>query len=246
MKRYSNFIIAATIFAALSGLIYLSHYLIFGDVHHIFIYMVGDLAFLPLEVFIVVIVIERILTYRDKKAMAQKMNIVVGAFFSEAGTRLLKDLLGCFESRNKISERLAINQKWTSKDFRSAAAFAHGIRGGVDCCRIDLETLKSFLIEKRPFLLRLLENPILLEQDLFTNLLWALFHLDEELEARTSLSDLPEKDLQHISGDIERMYAQLVAQWLSYVEHLKLNYPFLFSFMLRTHPFQQHASAIVA
>ena len=82
MKRYSIFITLAAIFITISGLTYLLHYYIFGDVHHIFIYMVGDLAFLPLEVFLVVIVIERIITRREKRAMLQKLNMVVGAFFS--------------------------------------------------------------------------------------------------------------------------------------------------------------------
>ena len=72
-----------------------------------------------------------------------------------------------------------------------------------------------------------------------------LFHLSEELEARTSLKDLPDSDIEHINGDIERMYGRLLAQWLAYVEHLKLNYPFLFSLVLRTHPFQQNPSAVV-
>ncbi|MFC2058897.1 hypothetical protein ACFLTS_04590 [Chloroflexota bacterium] len=245
MKRPSNFIIAAAIFAVLSGLIYLIHYIIFRDVHHIFIYMVGDFAFLPLEVFLVVIVIERILTRREKRAILQKMNIVVGAFFSEVGTKLLGDLLACFDTSDKILKRLDLDQGWTSRDFKYAIAFAHDIRGGADCHRIDLEELKGFLTEKRQFLLRLLENPILLEHDRFTDLLWALFHLSEEFEARTSLKDLPETDIEHINGDIERMYGRLLAQWLAYIEHLKANYPFLFSLILRTHPFQHTPSAVV-
>ena len=92
-KGYTLFIILALIFLALSGIIYLVHYFIFHDVHHIFIYMVGDLAFLPLEVFLVVLVIERILSRREKQANLQKLNMVVGAFFSEIGNYLLQDLL---------------------------------------------------------------------------------------------------------------------------------------------------------
>ena len=80
MKRYSRFLLIAGIFVAGSGLIYLPHYFIFRDTHHINIYMLGDLAFLPLEVFLVVIVIERILARREKQAIIQKLNMVVVAF----------------------------------------------------------------------------------------------------------------------------------------------------------------------
>lgn len=110
MKRYRLFIILASIFLSISAVLYFIHYFIFRDVHHIFIYMVGDLAFLPLEVFLVVIVIERILARRDKQAILEKLNMVVGAFFSEVGTQLLQKLLGCFEKKDEISQQLAVNQ----------------------------------------------------------------------------------------------------------------------------------------
>ena len=50
IKRHWFIITLAAIFIILSVFIYGLHYLIFRDVHHIFIFMVGDLAFLPLEV----------------------------------------------------------------------------------------------------------------------------------------------------------------------------------------------------
>ena len=245
MKRYSFFIVLAGIFLVLSGLVYFVHYLIFRDVHHIFIYMVGDLAFLPLEVFLVVIVIERILARREKQAMLQKLNMVIGAFFSEVGTRLLGDLLGHFDNRKEISQHLNITKDWTKKDFKRAAAFAYHLKIDLDCHKLDLGELKAFLQQKRTFLLALLENPNLLEHDRFTDLLWAATHLDEELEARPSVENLPESDLEHLAVDIQRLYDHLASEWLDYVEHLKSNYPFLFSLVLRTHPFQEHPSPVV-
>ena len=245
MKRYSFFFKTAAIFIVLSGLAYFIHYLIFRDPHHIFIYMLGDLAFLPLEVFLVVIVIERILTRREKQAMLQKLNMVVGAFFSEMGNRFLGDLIKHFKNREEISRQLNVTKDWTRDDFKKAAAFTYDLKIDFDCRDIDLEELKAFLAQERTFLLTLLENPNLLEHDHLTNLLWAVSHLAEELEARPSLKNLPESDLEHLTVDIQRMYDHLASEWLDYVEHLKANYPFLFSLILRTHPFQEHPSPIV-
>ena len=245
MGRYSYFIKSAFIFIILSAFTYFIHFLIFRDPHHIFIYMVGDLAFLPLEVFLVVIIIERILIRREKQVMLQKLNMVVGAFFSEVGSRLLGDLLGQFDNRAEISSNLNVTQDWTPVDFKRAAAYAYNLRIDLDCRKMDLEGLKAFLSQKRMFVLGLLENPNLLEHDRFTDLLWALTHLDEELEARPSLKDLPEKDLEHLAVDIQRMYDHLSSEWLDYVQHLRSNYPFLYSLVLRIHPFQEHPSAIL-
>jgi hypothetical protein len=244
-RRFSFVVYLAVGFVALSGLLYFVHYLIFRDVHHIFIYLLGDLAFLPLEVLLVVIIIERVLARREMQAKLEKLNMVVGAFFSEIGNRLLQDLLEHFDNRSEISGHLNVTGSWTKKDFQKADKFAHQLRVEVDCRNIDLGGLKAFLEEKREFLLTLLENPSLLEHDRFTDLLWAVTHLDEELAVRPTLIDLPEKDLDHLAGDIRRLYDHLASEWLDYVQHLKLRYPFLFSLVLRTHPFQEQQSPMI-
>jgi hypothetical protein len=229
MRRYSNFIILAVILIAISALLYFVHYLIFRDAQHIFIYMMGDLAFLPLEVFLVVVVIERVLASREKQAILQKLNMVVGAFFSEVGNELLQRLLVCFEKSGDVSQHLDVKQNWSRADFNKAIAFARTIDGEVDFSRLDLYGLKKFLVQKRQFLLALLENP----------------NLTEELESRESLTDLPKADIKHIAGDTQRVYRHLIVEWLFYVAHLKAKYPYLFSLVARTHPFQERPSPVV-
>ncbi len=245
MKGYRVYIIATAIFLVASALFYFIHYLIFGDPHHIFIYLLGDFAFLPLEVFLVVIVIERIITRREKQAMLYKLNMVIGAFFSEVGNRLLAELIDHFDNREEISRNLNVTADWTAKDFKQADAFAYHLKIDIDVRKLDLEELKNLLAQKRLYLLTLLENPNLLEHDRFTDLLWATTHLDEELEARPSLQNLLESDLEHLAGDIQRMYDHLASEWLDYVQHLKASYPFLYSLVLRTHPFQESPSPAV-
>jgi len=246
MKRYMTFLLTAGIFVLSSALLYSFHYLIFRDAHHIWIYLLGDIAFLPVEVFLVVIVIERVIESRAKREKMEKLNIVVGAFFSEVGTRLLGDLLKSFKSEEEIRRHLDVSVDWSPSDFKEAFKYARTIGGETDCARIDLNILRSFLVQKRPFLLSLLENPSLLEHDRFTDLLWAIFHLDEELEARPSVVNLPQTDLAHIAGDIRRAYTQLAAEWIRYAEHLKSDYPFLFSLVSRTHPLQSNPSPLVS
>jgi len=244
LRRFNFIIYLALAFLALSGVVYYVHYLIFRDVHHIFIYMIGDLAFLPLEVLLVVLIIERVLARREKQDKLEKLNMVMGAFFTEVGNHLLNTLFPYFDNKAEIAEQLDITKDWTKKDFRRAAAYAYNLKVDFDCAKVDLEALKAFLASKRTFILTMLENPNLLEHDRFTDLLWAVTHLDEELEARQSVTGLCGKDAEHIAGDIQRMYDHLASEWLDYVEHLKSNYPFLFSLILRTHPFQENPSPV--
>jgi hypothetical protein len=41
------------------------------------------------------------------------------------------------------------------------------------------------------------------------------------------------------------VYGLLVIEWLKYMQHLKQQYPYLFSLAMRTNPFDANASAIV-
>ena len=58
------------------------HYIIFRDAHHMFLYMVGDVAFVFVEVLLVTLILHQILSERDKRSMLKKLNMVIGAFFS--------------------------------------------------------------------------------------------------------------------------------------------------------------------
>ena len=244
MKRHGFLVAAAIFLLAASGLLYLTHYLIFRDAHHIYIYLLGDFAFLPLQVLLVGLIIDRILSWREKQAMLGKMNMVVGVFFSEMGTRLLGELLPGFD-RSQIMARLGVRPNWDANDFRRATAFADTLKAQADCRAINLDALKDFLSHERDLLLRLLENPNLLEHERFTDMLWAVSHLAEELEARPRLQNLPKSDEAHIGQDIGRAFTALAAEWLDYVQHLKSNYPYLFSLVLRMHPLQDRPSATV-
>jgi hypothetical protein len=244
MRKHGFLVAVAVILLATSGVLYLTHYLIFRDAHHIYIYLLGDFAFLPLQVLVVGLIIDRILSWREKQAMLGKMNMVVGVFFSEMGTRLLGELLPGFD-RSQIISRLGVRPNWSANDFRQAKTFADRLKPQADCRAIDLKALKDFLSHERDLVLRLLENPNLLEHERFTDMLWAVSHLAEELEARPQLQDLPKSDEAHIGQDIGRAFGALAAQWLAYVQHLRSNYPYLHSLVLRTHPLQDHPSATV-
>ena len=72
----------------LTVVLYLVHFLIFHDSRHIFIYLLGDIAFIPVQVLLVTLIIENLLNIREKKSKMAKLNMVIGTFFSDTGTTL--------------------------------------------------------------------------------------------------------------------------------------------------------------
>ncbi len=204
-------------------------------------YLLQDLAFLPIQVLLVTLIVDGILTRREKQSMLHKMNMVIGAFYAEAGTELLKRLSAFDANAEAIRPRLRVQGDWQARQFDEAADLARQHAAGIRFSAEEIEALRRFLLSRRDFLLRLLENPNLLEHDSFTDTLWAVFHLTDELSHRTELKGLPESDMRHLAGDVERAYKCIVAEWLSYMKHLKRDYPYLFSLALRTNPFDPTA-----
>ncbi|MFH1404402.1 MAG: hypothetical protein ABIH11_09055 [Candidatus Altiarchaeota archaeon] len=225
--------------------LYYMHYLIFKDSHHIFIYMLGDIAFLPLEVLFVTLIIHELLNLKEKRSRLQKLNMVIGAFFSEVGTHLLTLFSDYDPGLDEIRGKLIVKGDWSDNDFATVSSSLGEYQYDIDLSVADLPGMRSFLVGKRGFLLRMLQNPTLLEHDSFTEMLQAVFHLTEELENRRDSTKLPESDLKHLQGDVKRAYERIVYEWLDYMRHLKLEYPYLFSLAMRTNPFDQDASPVV-
>ena len=245
MKKINWQIILGISLVVLSIALYSVHYLIFRDSHHIFIYLVGDIAFVPIEVLFVTLIIHRVLSDREKKAMLKKLNMVIGAFFSEVGLKLLPMFANFDHKSDEVKKELSQMKNWSNSEFKKASVMMENYKFEIDSNLGSLKELQVFLTKRRNFLLRLLENPNLLEHETFTELLWAVFHLTEELEYRTDLDKLPHTDMVHISGDIKRVYVLLLNRWIDYVMHLKDQYPYLYSLAVRTNPLDEDASPIV-
>jgi len=245
MRKLNWLMVLGLSLVALSAILYSIHFALFHDVHHILIYLIGDIAFVPIEVLLVTLIIHRLLTVREKRAVLKKVNMVIGLFFSEVGTDLLKFLSRVNPDSATLREQLIVQNDWTRRQFASRSRAFKKMSYQVSFSVEDLEELKAFLLEKRDFLLRLLENQSLLEHEAFTDLLWATLHLAEELENRRELRTIPETDIRHLEGDIKRVYRTIITQWLLYMHHLKRYYPYLFSLSTRINPFDPDASAVV-
>jgi len=229
----------------ISALLYWLHFLIFRDAHHIFIYLLGDIAFLPVEVLLVGVVVESLLGERERKNRLEKLNMVVGTFFSLVGRKMLEVLAQKDAAIDNVKSLFMVDADWSRKDFRQALFRLEAYSPRLSVSSEDFEFLRSFLGENREFLVRLLENPVLLENEKFTQLLQAVFHLEEELHFRENLSSLPESDIRHLVGDLERAWKHLLREWLEYLFYLKEKFPYLFSLAVRTNPFKEKWSPLV-
>ncbi|MGD2251857.1 MAG: hypothetical protein PVF70_02965 [Anaerolineales bacterium] len=243
-KRLREPLLWTLVLVAVSFLLYYVYFMVVQDVQETFLAWLGDVAFVPFSLLLVTLIIDRLLRQREKLALRKKMNMVVGAFFSEVGIRLLELISQSDVHLEQNRKHFDASEDWSKRDFRKAMDRVAHAQYQIDPRQADLEELRTFLDEQRNFLLRLIENPSIFEDAPLTDLLWAVFHLMEELSYRDELHQLPEKDYKHLAEDIKRAYALLIREWFGYLGQLKESYPFLYSLALRTDPFDLKASPI--
>ena len=209
-------------------------------------YLVDDVAFLFIQVLLVSMLLDGLMQRRQRETMLDKLNMIIGAFFSECGTDVLGRVARLDEELDDVRVDLLARPGWRAKDYeRAKQAFrAHepviALSGG------DLVALRERLDQEKTYLLSLLGNQALLEHQAFTDLLWAVTHLAEELHARVGFDALPPADRAHLVADVKRAYELLGVQWIDYLRHLQTQYPFLFSLAVRTNPLDPEASVTVA
>jgi len=217
----------------------------FGHPAEMLRYLMDDIAFVLIQALIIWLVLDRVIRSMERESMQQKLNMVIGAFYSEVGTTLMGSIAVRDADFERIRPSVTVKHGWGPADFAHAKLSLQSHDFSIVVRPEDLPALKAFLSSERSFLLRLLENQNLLEHEAFTELLWAVFHLTEELAVRPDLSQLPRADLLHIGGDMKRAYGLLVSQWLDYMAHLQAQYPYLFSLAVRTNPLDPDASVII-
>jgi hypothetical protein len=188
---------------------------------------------------------EIMLNRRERKARIEKLNMVMNLFFSEIGNRLLRYFVGLDPHVASLRKDLVVTNDWSAADFLKVSQLLKSHKYNIDIEKVPHEELKTFFDGKVDLLLRLLENPALLERESFTETIRAVFHFRDELLLRQDISQLPESDKKHLAGDIKRAYRLLALQWLDYMRYLKDNYPYIFSLAMRINPFDLNASPIV-
>jgi uncharacterized membrane protein len=189
--------------------------------------------------------VEMFFNRRERESRMHKLNMVIGLFFSELGTALLTVLSDADPRREEIKEILRVEGDWTAQDFARVRKQMLKQPVELDPDQVDLEEIYRVLRGNRRFVVGLLENPAVMEHEEFTDVLWATFHMIDELDARDDVASLPRFDRIHIIGDAQRIYKLLRTQWLHYMEHMQSYYPYLFSRAVRSNPFVTKKSAIL-
>lgn len=228
----------------LSVILHFLHVMLFKDPHHTMIFLVADVAFVPLEVFFVTMVLDKILEKREKEGLIIQLNMLVGLFYSKLGQELLDVFVSGDEGIEEIRQKCEVDLSREKMNFKAIKKTMHNHKHKLDISVINLQALKTLLDKQESFLVNMISNPALSEHDTFSDLLLSLFHLREELELRQVKEDqslMQDYVLDHIRVDINRAYRYLAVEWVDYMEHLEEKYPFLYVTAIMKNPYDQRS-----
>jgi voltage-gated potassium channel len=212
-----------------------------GKIFGIIIIIIGIGTFLTLLTSLAQWLIQR----RQLALHRHRLNMLIGVFYTEVGNKLLHAFSHFDPNINRLRKDFMVTPQWTTAEFQQLKKRLNSYKHNIDPALLDLEEIRAYLQEKGDLLVHQLENPGLVENETYAELLWAIVHLRDELAARPTLKGLPQTDMEHLVVDVERSYSLLTQQWIDYMQYLKNRYPFLFSLALRTNPFVENPSAIV-
>ncbi|MEI8216498.1 MAG: hypothetical protein WCF96_05310 [Eubacteriales bacterium] len=239
MSDRKTTIILAAFTVVFPVVIYCLQLWIFEDPRTTFFYLLQDLAFVPISVALVTLVFNKLLSNRENAQKIKRNNVMITTFFVESGTDMIVEMAKFNKNFEEFRKILASNNL-TGTEIIETKANASNYNFIVDSRTGDLEEFAKFFTSKRNFMLSMLDNRTLLEHDTFTDMLWAIFHLADELQSRANLKELPAPDMDHLSIDILRAYKLIILEWIDYIKYLGGDYPYLFSLAVRKNPFSDN------
>lgn len=220
---------------------YILNYFLFRDVNFIERYLLAQLGFLSISVLLVTLVLNNLMVRREKKERLEKLNIVVGTFFAELGKDLLRYISKYDNGIEEIARELINIEDYEKEDFDKIKQKLVKRKYDIDIKKINLLELRKFLLNGKEFAINLLDNPAIIEHEAFTELLWNVLHVTDELRRVASFDNLSPEDYEDIKGDIEKLYKLLIYEWIRYVEYLRHRHPHIFIYEAKTNPLIPHA-----
>lgn len=228
MKNLKDNLLVPSILICLSIIMFLVHYEIFGQLENTIYYSFMSLCFIPINILAVTLVFEKLVERRARLERVSKLNMLVGLFFSDIGFILLKLIVA--GDRKIKSLGLDFN------DLKLCRDKLNDHNHQLDFEKIDYTQLKDLVISGRDILSSLVSNENILEHETFADLLMSLMHLRDEIIFMEH-KELTQDDWIHIKGDLIRVYKNLTFQWINYLAHLKLFYPYQYSGAIKFNPF---------
>ena len=222
-----------------SVVLYVLHYLVFRDLHHIGIFFLHELAGMPLEVILVSLFFDKLIEKTHEEENQSKLSIIETLFFNESGGNMLRYLSSFDPNFSQLASILSVRMDWKSIDYQAARLQLKDYSFHLDVEKVDFFGLHYHLDERHSYYRNILENPALTQSSEFTELVMKIYLMWEELDCRTDLYNLDLHEKHYLGELLTEIYEELVVYWLDNAHNHSIhNRPRLHR-VIETSPFVQ-------
>lgn len=222
-----------------SALMYAAHYLIFRDLHHLAIFGLHELAFLPLEVILVTLGMDRLVERTHREESRSKVGIIETLYFNESGSTMLRYLISFDPDSPRLRQLLQVTADWRAQDFIQATRQLKNYAFQLDLEKVDFFGLHYHLSQRHEYYRSMLENPALTQSEAFTEMIMKIYLLWEELDGRTNLYQLPAADRDYLADLLHEIYRELTEYWLDHVYNHSVHNRFRLHRAIESNPFAE-------
>ena len=212
------------ILIAVSAAIYLLQIAIFHEERTTAFYILQDLAFMPVTIAIATLAVGEIINDREKKDRLEKTRMLTSSFFTGMGAYLMHEILGMTNADAFIHEvvrsgaDLPGTEEETRKRIQEAKLAVHIDVAGYTKAR-------QIITANQTNILVIASNPLIIEHECFTEMLWGVFHLMDEFRLRGTWDDLSKEDIYHFNQDFVEVLRLMLMNWVGNARYLKETYP---------------------
>jgi len=208
----------------LSFIIYGLQILIFRDFRTTAFYFLQDMAFMPITIAIVTFAVGGLINENTRKEQLSKTRMLTSSFFTEIGTGLMLVMLEPVQNKPDIN-KLAVRSAGTDAEVQKIQQHIQEADIVYALDEATYMTTKQRILEEQTAILVMASNPMILEHECFTEMLWSIMHLTDEFRLRGDYQDLSAKDIEHLNVDFIRVLRLMMINWVSNAKYIKDTYP---------------------
>ncbi len=212
---------------AVSIFIYMFQILVFHDPTTTEFYLLQDLAFMPITIIVATIVVGEVVNEKEKRERKENTKMVTSTFYTQIGGEMMGVLVNQLENKEEVVDILQ-REIHSESDVEDMQQKIRNCSLHMQFDEAVSDRISRMLAENRMALLVLSSNPMILEQRSFTNLLWGLFHLEDEFRLRGSYAEMTQEDRLHLAADFEKVLRLLLLNSVPNAKYLQDMFPSLY------------------
>ncbi|MGL5415752.1 MAG: hypothetical protein ACRDAU_08850 [Clostridium sp.] len=181
-----------------------------------------------------------VLTRREKKKTENRLNTLLGIFYEEFGNELLCEFVSADLCVNCLVRKAKINDEWTEKNYDNLKNVFEEYDYDIIGEKVDFKKIDQIIKDSEAFILDILFTQVIQNGGELSEILFDVIHLRDEIKDLDDIENIKEDELRHLEEDINRLYRRLAINWIMYMKILRERYPQLFRKALKKSPYEKY------